>query len=53
MKAIACSFLLAVLLTGCAGEEKAKMDTGRVIPSDSGRCTQTIGTRTFNVECPK
>jgi len=53
MKAMACSFLLAILLTGCAGEEKTQMNTGRVIPSDTGKCTQTVGTRTFNVECPK
>lgn len=53
MRAIAGSFLLALLVSGCGNTEKVQLDTGRIIPSDSGKCQQMIGSRSIDVECPK
>ncbi len=45
------SLLLVLFVGACAAAEPVKMDTGRIIPSDSGKCQQMVGGRTINVEC--
>ncbi len=49
----AASLSLVLLASGCSGYEKVQLDKATIIPTDSSKCQQLIGTVVYDVECPK
>jgi hypothetical protein len=52
MKTVFGSLLLILVLSGCAGAERTKMDTGTIVPSANGKCQAMAGMREIPVDCP-